>query len=82
LGDEPLWGPKGCVNCRQTGYRGRIGIFEFLPVDENLSSVIYERRPAEEIHRVSRRPTMFDDGIAKVKAGVTSLDELIRVIAA
>ena len=82
LGDEPLWGPKGCVNCRQTGYRGRIGIFEFLPVDEKLSSVIYERRPAEEIHRVSGRPTMFDDGIAKVKAGMTSLDELIRVIAA
>jgi general secretion pathway protein E len=82
LADEPLWGPKGCVNCRQTGYRGRIGIFEFLPVDERLSSVIYERRPAEEIHRVSGRPTMFDDGIAKVKAGVTSLDELIRVIAA
>jgi type IV pilus assembly protein PilB len=82
LGDEPLWGPKGCVNCRQTGYRGRVGIFEFLPIDDNLSSVIYERRPAEEIHRVSGRPTMFDDGIAKVKAGVTSLDELIRVIAA
>ena len=82
LGDEPLWGPKGCVNCRQTGYRGRIGIFEFLPVDEKLSSVIYERRPAEEIHRVSGRATMFDDGIAKVKAGITSLDELIRVIAA
>jgi len=82
LGDEPLWGPKGCVNCRHTGYRGRIGIFEFLPVDEKLSSVIYERRPAEEIHRVSGRPTMFDDGIAKVKAGLTSLDELIRVIAA
>ncbi len=82
LGDGPLLGPKGCVNCRQTGYRGRLGIFEFLPVDERLSSVIYERRPAEEIHRASGRPTMFDDGLAKVQAGLTSLDELLRVIAA
>ncbi len=82
LGNDPLFGPKGCMNCRQTGYRGRLGIFEFLPVDERLSSVIYERRPAEEIHRVSGRPTMFDDGIVKVRAGVTSLDELLRVIAA
>ncbi|MGI8619659.1 MAG: GspE/PulE family protein [Gemmatimonadaceae bacterium] len=82
LGNEPLFGPRGCTDCRQTGYRGRLGIFEFLPVDERLSGVIYERRPAEEIHRVSGRPTMFDDGIAKVRAGVTSLDELLRVIAA
>ncbi len=82
LGSEPLFGPKGCMNCRQTGYRGRLGIFEFLPVDERLSTVIYERRPAEEIQRVSGRPTMFDDGVKKVRAGVTSLDELLRVIAA
>ena len=82
LGDGPLFGPRGCTHCRQTGYRGRLGIFEFLPVDEKLSAVIYERRPAEEIHRVSDRPTMFDDGIVKVRAGVTSLDELLRVIAA
>ena len=82
LGSEPLFGPKGCMTCRQTGYRGRLGIFEFLPVDERLSSVIYERRPAEEIQRVSGRPTMFDDGIKKVRAGVTSLDELLRVISA
>jgi type IV pilus assembly protein PilB len=82
LGAEPLFGPNGCMNCRQTGYRGRLGIFEFLPVDERLSRVIYERRPAEEIHRVSGRSTMFDDGILKVRAGVTSLDELLRVIAA
>lgn len=82
LGSDPLYGPKGCVECRQTGYRGRLGIFEFLPVDERLAPAIYERRPAEEIQRVSGRPTMFDDGIAKVRAGLTSLDELLRVIAA
>ncbi len=82
LGSEPLFGPKGCTHCRQTGYRGRLGIFEFLPVDERLSRVIYERRPPEEIHAISGRPTMFDDGLTKVRAGITSLDELLRVIAA
>lgn len=82
LGNEPLFGPKGCVQCSQTGYRGRLGIFEFLPVDERLAGPIYDRRPAEEIHRVSGRPSMFDDGILKVRAGLTSLDELLRVIAA
>ncbi|MGI9139483.1 MAG: GspE/PulE family protein [Gemmatimonadaceae bacterium] len=82
LGDEPLFGPQGCTHCRQTGYRGRLGIFEFLPVDERLSRAIYERRTPEEIHSISGRPTMFDDGLGKVRAGLTSLDELLRVISA
>jgi len=82
LGDEPLFGPQGCAHCRQTGYRGRLGIFEFLPVDERLSRAIYERRTPEEIHSISGRPTMFDDGLGKVRAGLTSLDELLRVISA
>ena len=82
LGSEPLFGPNGCTHCRQTGYRGRLGIFEFLPVDERLSRAIYERRPPEEIHGISGRPTMFDDGLTKVRAGLTSLDELLRVVAA
>lgn len=82
LGAGPLFGPQGCTHCRQTGYRGRLGIFEFLPVDDKLSKIIYERRPPEEIHAVSGRPTMFVDGLIKVRAGLTSLDELLRVIAA
>ncbi|MBA3656311.1 MAG: type II/IV secretion system protein [Gemmatimonadaceae bacterium] len=74
-----LFGIRGCPSCRQTGYKGRIGIFEFLPITEEIVNAIYDRRPAEEIHRISGRPTLLQDGIKKVKAGITTLDELLRV---
>ena len=52
-----------------------------LPVDENIVTCIYERRSAEEIRKVSGRPTLLDDGLRKVRAGLTTLDEVLRVIA-
>ena len=76
-----VFGPRGCGACRQTGYRGRVGIFEFLPIDEAIVTCIYERRSSEDIRRVSGRPTLLDDGLRKVRAGITSLDEVLRVIA-
>jgi type IV pilus assembly protein PilB len=76
-----VYGPKGCTECRNTGYRGRIGIFEFLPITEEIVSCIYERRSSEEIRRLSARPTLTDDGIRKVRDGLTTLDEVLRVIA-
>jgi len=79
IGDVPLHGHRGCQLCRQTGYRGRIGIFELLPVTGDVVKAVYDRRPAEEIHQISGRPSLFDDGLRKVRAGVTSLDELLRV---
>lgn len=77
-----LYGVRGCQACRQTGYKGRIGIYEFLPINEEIVNAIYERRPAEEIHRISGRPTLQQDGLKKVKAGITTLDELLRVTVA
>lgn len=79
IGDVPLHGHRGCQLCRQTGYRGRIGIFELLPMTGDVVKAVYDRRPAEEIHQISGRPSLFDDGLRKVRAGVTSLDELLRV---
>ena len=78
---EQVFGPRGCASCRQTGYRGRIGIFEFLPIDEAIVTCIYERRSSDDIRRISGRPTLLDDGLRKVRAGITSLDEVLRVIA-
>lgn len=78
---EQVFGPRGCGACRQTGYRGRVGIFEFLPIDEAIVTCIYERRSSDDIRRVSGRPTLLDDGLRKVRAGITSLDEVLRVIA-
>lgn len=79
LEDIPLYGHRGCRLCRQTGFRGRIGIFELLPMTGDVVTAVYNRRPAEEIHQISGRPTLFDDGLRKVRAGVTALDELLRV---
>jgi type II secretory ATPase GspE/PulE/Tfp pilus assembly ATPase PilB-like protein len=44
-----------------------------------INAAVYQRRPAEEIHRISGRPTLFEDGLKKVRTGVTTLDELLRV---
>lgn len=82
LGDMQVFGARGCGSCRHTGYKGRIGIFEFLPINEQIIEAIYKRRPAEEIHKLSGRPTLFQDGLRKVKAGTTTLDELLRVTTA
>lgn len=79
LGDTPLYANRGCQACRHTGYKGRIGIFEFLPMTEDLIPAIYDRRPAEEIHRMSGRPTLLQDGLKKVRSGITTLDEVMRV---
>jgi type IV pilus assembly protein PilB len=81
LVDQQVFGPRGCAACRQTGYRGRVGIFEFLPIDDSIVAAIYERRSSEDIRKISGRPTLLDDGLRKVRAGVTSLDEVLRVIA-
>jgi type IV pilus assembly protein PilB len=78
---EQVFGPHGCPACRQTGYRGRMGIFEFLPIDENVVTCIYDRRSSDDIRRISGRPTLLDDGLRKVRSGITSLDEVLRVIA-
>jgi type II secretory ATPase GspE/PulE/Tfp pilus assembly ATPase PilB-like protein len=71
----------GCNLCRNTGFRGRLGIFEFLPITDEIVSAIYERRSSEEIRRISGRPTLMDDGLNKVRAGLTTLDEVLRVTA-
>ncbi|HTR79653.1 MAG TPA: GspE/PulE family protein [Gemmatimonadaceae bacterium] len=81
LAAMPVYGPKGCGECRGTGFRGRMGIFEFLPITEEIVSCIYERRSSEEIRRLSVRPTLLDDGLRKVREGSTTLDEVLRVIA-
>jgi type II secretory ATPase GspE/PulE/Tfp pilus assembly ATPase PilB-like protein len=76
-----LYQPTGCNLCRNTGFRGRIGLFEFLPITDEIVSAIYERRSADEIRKIAARPTLLDDGIQKVRAGLTTLDEVVRVMA-
>jgi type IV pilus assembly protein PilB len=72
----------GCRACNGTGYRGRVGIFEVLEVDEEIQALITQRAPAEEIARASRRAgmrTLHEDAVAKAARGLTTLEEVLRV---
>ncbi len=73
---------KGCPRCNQTGYKGRIGIFQLLEMSEQLSSLASKHASREEIERAAIEEgmrTLWDDGIAKVRTGLTSIEELARV---
>jgi type IV pilus assembly protein PilB len=81
LDDVQVYRAMSCPACNDTGYRGRVAIFEMLPVTPEVSTAIYEGRSAEEIQRIAGRPTLLQAGLAKVRAGETTLEELLRVAA-
>ena len=81
LEDVVLYAAKGCAQCRGSGYKGRLGIFELLPMSPDIVAAIYERTPPEQIQRDSGRPSLIQDGMRKVRAGLTTLDEILRVTA-
>jgi type II secretory ATPase GspE/PulE/Tfp pilus assembly ATPase PilB-like protein len=76
--------PAGCTRCRDTGYRGRVGLFEVMVISEEIRSLIITRASAGEIRRVAieqgMRP-LVEDGLDKVRAGETTLAEIARVTA-
>jgi type IV pilus assembly protein PilB len=73
---------KGCPRCNQTGYKGRIGIYQLLSMTETLESLAVRNASREDIERAALGEgmrTLWDDGLAKVAAGLTSIEELARV---
>jgi type IV pilus assembly protein PilB len=73
---------KGCPRCNQTGYKGRIGIYQLLTMTETLEGLAVRNASREEIERAAigeGMRTLWDDGLAKVAAGLTSIEELARV---
>jgi type IV pilus assembly protein PilB len=73
----------GCPRCGHTGYKGRIGIFQLMVMSEELESLAVARASREDLEREAISQgmrTLWDDGLAKVAAGVTSLEELGRVL--
>jgi type IV pilus assembly protein PilB len=73
---------KGCPRCNQTGYKGRIGIYQLLAMTEQLESLAVTNATREEIERAALGEgmrTLWDDGLAKVAAGLTAIEELARV---
>jgi type II secretory ATPase GspE/PulE/Tfp pilus assembly ATPase PilB-like protein len=77
-----LYRKRGCPRCNQTGYRGRIGIFQLLIMTEMLAELAVRKATRDEMEREAMSNgmrTLWDDGMAKVRAGLTSIEELARV---
>ncbi len=80
--DPPtLYAPAGCPECNSLGYKGRTGIFELIPVNDNLRELIHEGAGEHDLELEARRlaPSIRQDGRRRVLDGVTSLEELLRV---
>jgi type IV pilus assembly protein PilB len=78
-----LYGPVGCDSCFNTGYRGRLGVFELMVMDDELRKLFLHEAPAEQMRTVAVKHgmrTLRDDALDKVAAGVTSLQEIARVV--
>ncbi len=73
---------KGCAICHQSGYHGRVGVFEVLLVDEPIREAIMAQKNADDIRALALKQgmtTMIYDGLRKMLAGVTTLEEILRV---
>jgi len=80
--ENPVYRPRGCKECSFSGFRGRVGIFELMPVTDEIRALILESQSSLVIreHAVARGMTLLrEDGWAKVQAGITSLEEVVRV---
>ncbi|MEI7459894.1 MAG: ATPase, T2SS/T4P/T4SS family [Pirellula sp.] len=77
-----LYRPVGCDGCRKTGYHGRLGIYELLVTNEEIRQMMTQKGTSEAIKQVAIRngmETMRMDGWKKVMAGITTIDEIVRV---
>ena len=80
--EGPAFYGKGCEACRMSGYRGRIGVFELLIVDDEIRRMMAEGATEEGVRRYMREHNVRDmrgDGFEKIRNGVTTIDELLRV---
>jgi type IV pilus assembly protein PilB len=83
-GDIEAYEPVGCGHCSQSGYRGRIGFYSVMSMSERLRAMTVDRAPEPEIATVAQEEgmlTLREDGVAKVRSGMTSLEEVLRVTA-
>ena len=83
-GVDTLYKPKGCARCRNLGYSGRIGIYELLLPDDNLIERISQGATLNEIREIAKTQgmkTLRQDGVDKVRAGITTLEEVYRATA-
>ncbi len=73
---------RGCDACRHTGYRGRTGLFELVVVTEELNRAIAKPEPLARLREIAEQEgmqTLKQDGWVKVQAGITTVEEVLRV---
>lgn len=83
-GGEKFFRGTGCQHCRNTGYRGRSGVYELMVMNDEIAAKVMERAPSNEVVAVSRKSgTRFlrDDGWLKVRNGVTTVEEVVNATA-
>ena len=76
---------KGCVDCNNTGYRGRLGVYEVMPISPKVRDLILDRAPTSQIKKVAVAEGMLTlrmDGLVKLKNGVTTAEEVLKETAA
>jgi type II secretory ATPase GspE/PulE/Tfp pilus assembly ATPase PilB-like protein len=82
LGLSRVWKGAGCEDCRNTGYRGRTGLYELLVMDNELRLEVQRRRGSEELRTMAIAKgmvTLLDDGLRAARNGTTTIDEVLRV---
>jgi type IV pilus assembly protein PilB len=75
--------PGGCVRCGHTGFKGRTGVYEVMPMTDSLRKLILEAASHEDVRAEARAQgmrTLYEDGLEKVRAGITSIAEVLRVL--
>jgi type II secretory ATPase GspE/PulE/Tfp pilus assembly ATPase PilB-like protein len=81
---DALYRPKGCKKCRNTGYTGRIGIYELLVPDAEMLDAVVGGASINRLRELCKERgvgTLRADGLVKVKAGITSYEEILRATA-
>src|SRR3989338_3898451 len=79
-----LFKGKGCSNCGNTGFKGRVGVYELLVITPEIEEMITNRRTSGEINILARRQgmlTLFEDGLQKALTGLSTIEELLRIAA-
>ena len=77
-----FWRGRGCKQCNQDGYKGRMGIYEVLPMSTAVAQLVIKRSSADEIKKKAAEEgmhTMLQDAFIKAKHGMTTIDEILRV---
>ena len=79
---EKIWRPTGCAACHGEGYSGRTGLYEIVPIDKTLEVLIHDGASQAELTQAAREnsPSLLADGVDKLRAGLTSVAEVARVV--